>query len=31
MLSVDSKGILSKDRDDRDVLQTKYKEKWTSA
>ena len=28
MLSVDSKGILSKDRDDRDVLQTKYKEKW---
>ena len=28
MLSVDSKGILSKDRADRDVLQTKYKEKW---
>jgi malate dehydrogenase (oxaloacetate-decarboxylating) len=28
MLSVDSKGILSKDRADRDVLQTKFKEKW---
>jgi len=28
MLSVDSKGILSKDRQDRDVLQTKFKEKW---
>lgn len=28
MLSVDSKGILSKDREDRDILQTKYKEKW---
>ncbi len=28
MLSVDSKGILSKDRADRDVLQAKYKEKW---
>jgi malate dehydrogenase (oxaloacetate-decarboxylating) len=28
MLSVDSKGILSKDRADRDVLQVKYKEKW---
>lgn len=28
MLSVDSKGILSRDREDRDVLQTKYKEKW---
>jgi len=28
MLSVDSKGILSKDRADRDVLQSKYKEKW---
>jgi malate dehydrogenase (oxaloacetate-decarboxylating) len=28
MLSVDSKGILSKDREDRDQLQAKYKEKW---
>ncbi|MGQ9801008.1 MAG: NAD(P)-dependent malic enzyme [Candidatus Saccharicenans sp.] len=28
ILSVDSKGILSKDREDRDVLQTKFKEKW---
>ncbi len=28
MLSVDSKGILSRDREDRDVLQAKYKEKW---
>ncbi len=28
MLSVDSKGILSKDRQDRDNLQAKYKEKW---
>ncbi len=28
MLSVDSKGILSKDRADRDQLQAKYKEKW---
>jgi malate dehydrogenase (oxaloacetate-decarboxylating) len=28
MLSVDSKGILSKDRVDREVLQTKYKQKW---
>jgi malate dehydrogenase (oxaloacetate-decarboxylating) len=28
MLSVDSKGILCKDRDDRDNLQAKYKEKW---
>ncbi len=28
MLSVDSKGILSRDREDRDVLQTKFKEKW---
>ncbi|HPB58774.1 MAG TPA: NADP-dependent malic enzyme [Candidatus Saccharicenans sp.] len=28
MLSVDSKGILSKDRADREALQTKYKEKW---
>ncbi len=28
MLSVDSKGILSKDREDRDNLQAKYKEKW---
>ncbi len=28
MLSVDSKGILSKDRADRDILQSKYKEKW---
>jgi len=28
MLCVDSKGILSKDRSDKDVLMTKYKEKW---
>lgn len=28
MLSVDSKGILSRDREDRDVLQAKFKEKW---
>jgi len=28
MLAVDSKGILSKDRADRETLQTKYKEKW---
>ncbi len=28
MLSIDSKGILARDRDDRDVLQTNYKEKW---
>jgi len=28
MLSVDSKGILCKDREDRDHLQAKYKEKW---
>jgi len=28
MLSVDSKGILSRDRADRDVLQAKFKEKW---
>jgi len=28
MLSVDSKGILSKDRADRETLQTKFKEKW---
>jgi malate dehydrogenase (oxaloacetate-decarboxylating) len=28
MLSVDSKGILSRDRADRDVLQEKFKEKW---
>lgn len=28
MLSVDSKGILSRDREDRDTLQAKYKEKW---
>jgi malate dehydrogenase (oxaloacetate-decarboxylating) len=28
MLSVDTKGILSRDRVDREVLQTKYKEKW---
>lgn len=28
MLSVDSKGILSKDRADREILQTKFKEKW---
>ncbi len=28
MLSVDTKGILSRDRADRDELQAKYKEKW---
>jgi malate dehydrogenase (oxaloacetate-decarboxylating) len=28
MLSVDSKGILSRDRADRDTLQKKFKEKW---
>jgi len=28
MLSVDSKGILSRDRADRDNLQAKFKEKW---
>ncbi|MGZ4887114.1 MAG: NAD(P)-dependent malic enzyme [Candidatus Aminicenantales bacterium] len=28
LLSVDSKGILCKDRGDRDHLQAKYKEKW---
>ena len=28
MLSVDSKGILHRDRSDRDVLQAKFKEKW---
>lgn len=28
MLAVDSKGILSKDRADRETLQTKFKEKW---
>ncbi|MBC7363587.1 MAG: NADP-dependent malic enzyme [Candidatus Aminicenantes bacterium] len=28
MLMVDSKGILAKDREDRESLQTKYKEKW---
>jgi len=28
MLSVDSKGILSRDREDRETLQTKFKEKW---
>ncbi len=28
MLSVDSKGILSRDREDREVLQAKFKEKW---
>jgi malate dehydrogenase (oxaloacetate-decarboxylating) len=28
MLSVDSKGILAKDREDRETLQAKYKEKW---
>ncbi|MDW7761034.1 MAG: NADP-dependent malic enzyme [Acidobacteriota bacterium] len=28
MLSVDSKGILHKDRSDKDILQTKFKEKW---
>lgn len=28
LLSVDSKGILHRDRSDREVLQTKFKEKW---
>ncbi|MBM3293611.1 MAG: NADP-dependent malic enzyme [Candidatus Aminicenantes bacterium] len=28
ILSVDSKGILHRDRSDREVLQTKFKEKW---
>ena len=28
MLNVDSKGILHRDRSDRDILQAKYKEKW---
>jgi malate dehydrogenase (oxaloacetate-decarboxylating) len=28
MLSVDSKGILSRDRADKETLQTKFKEKW---
>jgi malate dehydrogenase (oxaloacetate-decarboxylating) len=28
MLSIDTKGILSRDRVDREVLQAKYKEKW---
>ncbi len=28
MLAVDSKGILSRDRADRETLQTKFKEKW---
>jgi malate dehydrogenase (oxaloacetate-decarboxylating) len=28
ILSVDSKGILHRDRSDRDILVTKYKEKW---
>ena len=28
MLSVDSKGILHRDRSDKDILQTKFKEKW---
>jgi malate dehydrogenase (oxaloacetate-decarboxylating) len=28
ILSVDSKGILHRDRSDRDILQAKYKEKW---
>ncbi len=28
MLNVDSKGILHRDRSDKDILQTKYKEKW---
>jgi malate dehydrogenase (oxaloacetate-decarboxylating) len=28
MLSLDTKGILSRDRVDREVLQAKYKEKW---
>lgn len=28
ILSVDSKGILHRDRSDREILQTKFKEKW---
>ena len=28
IIAVDSKGILHKDRGDRDMLKTKYKEKW---
>ncbi len=28
MLNVDSKGILHRDRSDREILQAKYKEKW---
>ena len=28
ILAVDSKGILHRDRSDRDILQTKFKEKW---
>lgn len=28
MLLVDTKGILSRDREDKDTLQAKYKEKW---
>jgi malate dehydrogenase (oxaloacetate-decarboxylating) len=28
IIAVDSKGILHKDREDRDILQEKYKEKW---
>ncbi len=28
MIAVDSKGILHRDRGDRDLLETKYKEKW---
>jgi malate dehydrogenase (oxaloacetate-decarboxylating) len=28
MMSVDTKGILSRDRADRETLQTKFKEKW---
>jgi malate dehydrogenase (oxaloacetate-decarboxylating) len=28
ILSVDSKGILHRDRSDREILQAKYKEKW---
>jgi malate dehydrogenase (oxaloacetate-decarboxylating) len=28
ILSVDSKGILHRDRSDRDILQTQFKEKW---
>jgi len=28
IIAVDSKGILHRDREDREILQTKYKEKW---